>query len=159
METTTLTTIIGDQIEKFSQPTRPIYRIEYIQSRAELDDDGVLGIKTAWKSMVGELMPLNEEDLKEKAKFDKWKTEHLKQERTLIKPTDEWENDIEYCCDTNSTEVYVEGMLGERGMLHIKLLNHIKKTLKKPFTSPLPVSYGGCCGHKSFVFIKLEKLA
>ena len=32
MATTSLSTIIGDQIEKFSQPARPIYRIEFIKT-------------------------------------------------------------------------------------------------------------------------------
>ena len=173
IRSTSLSTIIGDQIEKFSQPANPIYRIEYFVEILYDEDDTLLRhFKTLYGSVIGELMPLTDEDIEEKKRFEKWRDRkrvvirkrsqsksYIYNEATgkrmewNIKATDEWEDRV---CYNNSEEDKTEkdywNMLKFKGKLHLKLFKHIQRSLEKPIREP------EWCDTECCVLVKMERL-
>ena len=82
---TSFSTNTGDEIEKFSPPKNPIYRVEYVESvlkriceSDEKKDHNIchlceLTLGARQYSVVGELLPLNNEYKKMMSKFDEYK--------------------------------------------------------------------------------------
>ena len=159
MNSVSLSTIIGDQIEKFSQPANPIYRIEFIESFAVPDCETFAPeVSTNWKSLLGELLPLNKKELIEKAKFVEWRDNGLKNPdwgRNLnINETDEWEDKIQYfhAGEENDIDYYMR-VLRSENKIHHKLFKHIEKSFEneRSVSSPRDNSV-------SFVFLKMTRI-
>ena len=129
---TSLSTIIGDQIEKFSQPKYPIYRIEYIETTAKMMFRDYMTMETTHRSIVGELIPLNDEDNKMISKYDEFKKKNPE------KAKGDWLDNI-YVKDFDKLKLpdYLSNIRNE-GVMHLKLFRYLQratdtyKNKKKP---------------------------
>ena len=112
---TSFSTNTGNEIEKFSPPKNPIYRVEYVRSTAIVRDErDELILSTKQFSVVGELLPLNNKDEKMISKFDEYK----KKNPDLKGWLDELHS---WDLDDYMNEINCEGYI------HLKLFKHIQR--------------------------------
>lgn len=171
-KSTSLSTIIGDQIEKFSQPKNPIYRVDFVESKVEYDE-GDPDIITQVFSITCELPPLNEEDLQQKEKFEKFKNDKELNKYNniadnglgeLVKSNEEWEDKICYRFnnfqDKYDSHHYI-ALMKDNGILHAKLYNRIQKSIESKNNyhckGKMHTSVLYCCNY-SWVFTNMERI-
>ena len=122
---TSFSTNTGDEIEKFSQPKNPIYRVEYVQTNA----DGFEGgndyyLEVEHYSVVGELLPLNSKDKKMISEFDEYKKKNPDEVKG------DWLDKLQHSnFDTLKLNDYLNKMRFE-GNIHLKLFKHLQRTVE-----------------------------
>ena len=129
---TSFSTNTGDEIEKFSPPKNPIYRVEYVESvlkriceSDEKKDHNIchlceLTLGARQYSVVGELLPLNNEYKKMMSKFDEYKKKNSE-----VKG--DWLDELQYSnFDKRDLEDYTREISYE-GKIHWKLFKHLQE--------------------------------
>ena len=173
--TISLSTVIGDQIDKFVQPKNPIYRVDYIETYVKVPDDisetneGYCHeLTTDYRSVVGELIPLNDKDHKTIVKFNELKA---KQEDKVKKGANPytlnlkggWLDQIShYRIDTLAVHNYLD-LIRNEGTIHMKLFKYMEREMKVN-----PVITSQSCDeiwdnmdmtvHRSTTIIKVERV-
>jgi hypothetical protein len=142
MSAISLSTVIGDQIEKFAQPKNPIYRVDYIETYVKVPDDisemneGYCHeLTTHYRSVLGELIPLNDKDHKTIAKFNELKAQQEDKVKKGANPytlnlKGEWLDQIShYRIDTLDVHNYLE-LIRKEGTIHMKLFKYLEREMK-----------------------------
>ena len=134
-----LSTIIGDQIEKFAQPKNPMYRVEYIETYAkvpsevsDMNEEYCHELFTDYRSVVGELVPLNDKMI---SKFNQLKKKQEEEVKKGVAPYSlnlkgDWLDDIHhYRIDRLHVHNYLE-LIRNEGIIHLKLFKHLEREMK-----------------------------
>jgi|TARA_Y100000361_G_scaffold4219_1_gene3625 hypothetical protein len=142
IKNTSLSTIISDNISKFTQPKNDIYRIVFIESYVdtyfdEYDNDTLqYDLETEYKNRVVELVSVLTDE-----------------EKQLQKENNNWLDDF---YSEGIQEKYIKMI--DTGYLHIKLLKHISKQIELVEQKQEDVSATHIKPTHNFIWLSLKKL-